>query len=446
MLEPVLSNPWVRAVGVLLSIILFSIIVYLLSPVLVPLFFAFTVAYILDPVVDLLEARKMSRTRSIFWLGTVMLVALLAVPAILVPGIIGQAEELRARATDLPDTGTALELVRRLPLDRLVENLGWAPEAQETPASGELPDEASPQNEEGDEASPQNEEGDEASDESEGPGAPPAEVPPAEEAADTPHYDPLEVLVQGISDRIREPAVQFLRSNAFQLVSFGETAGMGLGQILSTLGSALLKAALSIGSFLLFAFVAAYLLRDYDLIVAAVRDLVPKQYAAKTSAIFSKIDSQLRAFLRGQLVVCMCLGSMYALGLFIAGVPFWALIGLFGALASFVPYLGLALTIGPAVGLCFVQYHGIDWHMGVVVATFVVAQILEGTVLTPKIVGDKVGLGPVWVILAVLVFGNALGFLGLLLAVPIAAALKVIVVELVAAYKASDFYGGSVAP
>ena len=107
MLEPVLSNPWVRAVGVLLSIILFSIIVYLLSPVLVPLFFAFTVAYILDPVVDLLEARKMSRTRSIFWLGTVMLVALLAVPAILVPGIIGQAEELRARATDLPDTGTA---------------------------------------------------------------------------------------------------------------------------------------------------------------------------------------------------------------------------------------------------------------------------------------------------------------------------------------------------
>ena len=131
---------------------------------------------------------------------------------------------------------------------------------------------------------------------------------------------------------------------------------------------------------------------------------------------------------------------MYGIGLFIAGVPFAWLLALFGAVASFVPYLGLVLTIIPAVVLCILQYQVLDWHLGVVLATFVIAQLLEGTVLTPKIVGDQVGLGPVWVILAVLVFGNALGFLGLLMAVPIAASLKVLVVEGLDQYKASTLY------
>jgi len=115
-------------------------------------------------------------------------------------------------------------------------------------------------------------------------------------------------------------------------------------------------------------------------------------------------------------------------------------IGFFGMFASFIPYLGLAMTAAPAVVLCIMQYQALDIHLVLVAATFIIAQMLEGMVLTPKIVGDKVGLGPVWVILAVMVFGNALGFLGLLLAVPIAASLKVLVVEALDYYKKSDLF------
>ena len=88
------------------------------------------------------------------------------------------------------------------------------------------------------------------------------------------------------------------------------------------------------------------------------------------------------------------------------------------------------------------QYAGLDWHLAVVLATFGIAQLLEGTLITPKVVGEQVGLGPVWVILAVLVFGNALGFLGLLLAVPIAATLKVLVIEGIDTYRGSTLFQG----
>ena len=99
------------------------------------------------------------------------------------------------------------------------------------------------------------------------------------------------------------------------------------------------------------------------------------------------------------------------------------------------------LTAGPALLLAWLQ-HGFDWHLIGALATFIIAQSIEGTILTPKIVGDKVGLNPVWVILAIMVFGNALGFLGLLLAVPVAAALKVLVLEALARYKASPVFEG----
>jgi len=131
---------------------------------------------------------------------------------------------------------------------------------------------------------------------------------------------------------------------------------------------------------------------------------------------------------------------MYAIGLLIAGTPLGLLIAMFGMVASFVPYLGVVLTAGPALVLTLLKYGQIDWHVAAVVLTFVVAQALEGNVLTPKIVGSQVGLNPVWVILAILVFGNVLGFMGLLLAVPIAASLKVLVIEAVQRYKRSRVF------
>ena len=152
-----------------------------------------------------------------------------------------------------------------------------------------------------------------------------------------------------------------------------------------------------------------------------------------------QIDRQLKAFFRGQLIVCACLGTIYVIGLYVAGTPFALPLGVFGGIVSFVPFLGIALTLGPAVLLTLIA-HGLDWHVLVVLITFGGAQALEGNYLTPKIVGSKVGLGPVWVILSVMTFGTVLGFKGLLVAVPLAATLKVLVVEAVGYYKGTSFF------
>lgn len=400
MLEPVLSNPWVRALGAVLALVLLGVLVYLLSPVLVPLFFAFLVAYTLDPVVDFFERRKISRTVSIALLATTAIVLAIAIPVYVVPAVITQADALiektkegDANAED-EAAGAATwleEQVNRLPLKTLVESLGWDTD----PVTGVVVED----------------------------------------------YDPLDVLTENVASRVKESATTFLRSHTSEVAAAGATTGTGLLNFLRAVGSRLLGILLFFGNLALFAFVAVYLLKDYDSIIGAAKELVPLRWRSTIFRIMGEIDGQVRGFLRGQMLVCLCLGVMYAAGLMVAGVPFALLIATFGAVASFIPYLGLALTIGPALILCFMQ-HGLDWHIGVAAGTFIFAQVLEGTVLTPKIVGEQVGLGPVWVILAVLVFGNALGFLGLLLAVPIAASLKVLVVELLNRYKSSPAYQG----
>lgn len=390
MLDPVLTNPWVRAIGALLALALVCLLIYLLSPVLVPLFFAFLVAYVLDPIVDALEARRISRSLSIGLLAALALAVLVAIPVFVVPAIITESKELiEAARAERADTGGISEwfygAMNKLPLESVVESLGWVPE-------------------------------------------------------DEPGYDPVKVLTVEIAERIREPLIQFSKSHALEIAATGEAAGAGLAQFAASLGRAFMNSLFFLGNLLLFAFVAVYLLKDFDGIIATAGGLIPLSYRERTSNLMSKIDAQLKGFLQGQMLVVTCLGLMYAIGLSISGVPFALLIAAFGAVASFIPYLGLILTIGPALVLCALQQQGIDWHFAGVLTTFIIAQTLEGTVLTPRIVGDKVGLSPVWVILAILVFGNALGFLGLLLAVPIAASLKVLVVEAVAYYKTSPLF------
>jgi predicted PurR-regulated permease PerM len=212
-----------------------------------------------------------------------------------------------------------------------------------------------------------------------------------------------------------------------------------LAQFARASGQALLNAVLFLANFALFAFVAGYLLKDFDGLVTAARELIPPRYRPKAVEIFTKIDHQLRSFVRGQVTVCLFLGMFYAVGLLICDVPFALLIALFGTVASLIPYLGVAMTVIPALGMVFLR-HGLDWHIVGVIGTFVLAQGLEGNILTPKVVGDQVGLHPVWVILAIMVFGSALGFLGVLIAVPLAAALKVLVVESVQYYKSSPVF------
>jgi predicted PurR-regulated permease PerM len=185
-----------------------------------------------------------------------------------------------------------------------------------------------------------------------------------------------------------------------------------------------------------------YFLRDFDRMKAAVARLLPPRDRQQIRARFTEIDTVCAAFVRGQATVAAILGIVYAVGLTLAGVKLGLLIGLLAGVASLVPFAG------PAVGLALSGVAVVvDWHEGSLwiaafaALTFVVGQILEGYVITPRVVGEKVGLSPVAVMLAVLAFGELLGFAGLLLAVPVAAVGKVVGGVLVRNYRKSAFFG-----
>ena len=185
--------------------------------------------------------------------------------------------------------------------------------------------------------------------------------------------------------------------------------------------------------------VTFYLLRDWDLLVARVNELLPRQIEPTISRLARESDEVLGAFLRGQLSVMLSLGTLYAVGLWLVGIDVGPLIGMVAGLISFVPYLGAIVGLGMALIAAVVQYQ--DWtHVFMVLAVFGVGQTIEGYVLVPKLVGDKIGLHPVAVIFAVLAGGELFGFLGVLLALPAAAVAMVLLRYLHEKYTASQLY------
>lgn len=164
------------------------------------------------------------------------------------------------------------------------------------------------------------------------------------------------------------------------------------------------------------------------------------KYRPRTFSIMAQINQQLRGFVRGQLTVALCLAVIYSIGLgAIAKVPFGLYIGIFAGLGSFIPYMGPLMGFTAAIVMVLVKY-GLGMQLAAVLLTFMVAQSTEEFVLKPLVIGGQVGLHPVWVMSAFLVFGHALGFLGVLLAVPIAAILKVLVAEAFDTYVNSPLY------
>ena len=174
--------------------------------------------------------------------------------------------------------------------------------------------------------------------------------------------------------------------------------------------------------------------------VAYVDDLLPRSVEPLIATLARESDDVLGAFLRGQLLVMLCLASLYALGLAVVGLEFALLIGLLAGLVSFVPYLGLIVGIAVAgIAILFQTQNPVDLFW--VFAVFGVAQVIEGTVLTPLLVGERIGLHPVTVIFAVLAGGQLFGFFGILLALPVAAVLAVIMRHIHTSYKQSQIYG-----
>lgn len=233
----------------------------------------------------------------------------------------------------------------------------------------------------------------------------------------------------GIDFDINSTQIQKVLSENWQ------TAGNVL-KIASTHGIALIGV---IANIFLLPIVLFYLLRDWDILVAKVGQLIPLKCYGKTVAMAKEVDEVLAGFLRGQLSVMLALSLYYSGGLWLAGLDMALPIGLIAGLLGFVPYLGFALAVALALMVAALQYTSIGQAVPVIIV-FTIGQLLETYVLTPQLVGKRIGLHPVVVIFALLAGGQLFGFIGVLLALPVSAALAVAMHHIKNYYLASSSY------
>ncbi len=188
--------------------------------------------------------------------------------------------------------------------------------------------------------------------------------------------------------------------------------------------------------------VAFYLLLDWDNMIARIDALLPRDHAPVIRQIATEIDNTLASFVRGQLTVCAILGTFYAVALMIVGLQFGLVVGVIAGLITFIPYVGALVGGALAIGLALFQFWGEPQWIVVVAVIFAIGQFLEGNILTPKLVGESVGLHPVWLLFALSAFGTVFGFVGMLVAVPVAAILGVLTRFGVTQYQSSRLYRG----
>ncbi|MCW8918643.1 MAG: AI-2E family transporter [Gammaproteobacteria bacterium] len=318
-----------------------GLLLYLLAPVLTPFLAAAVLAYIGDPLVDRLEARKLSRTLSVVAVFLVLSLSVLLLLLILVPML---EQQVTLLITKLPHY---LRWLQETALPRLGERLGF----------------------------------------------------------DGPLLD-----LAALQESLRE---QWQQAGG---------AVKGAVGVLSRSGLTLLA---MVANLLLIPVVTFYMLRDWDLLVERVHELIPRRYEEAVARLARSSDEVMGAFLRGQLTVMLALGILYSVGLSIVGLELALLIGMLAGVVSFVPYLGFIVGIVVAGIAALMQFQELLPLLYVAVV-FGVGQMVEGMVLTPLLVGEKIGLHPVAVIFAVLAGGQLFGFFGILLALPVAAVVMVL--------------------
>jgi len=321
------------------------VLVYLLRGVLVPLFFAFLLAYALDPFVDRLESWKVPRT-----VGAILVMAaLMGIVALFFAFAVPYfAEELRSAARDLP---AQLDSLR-------------------------------------------------------------------------PRLDPfLETVFKKKLPSTWNELVPYLPEPK----TFSEWAFGTLSYV-----------ALVLSAFIVPVF-ALYLLIDFDRIVRYTGKLVPRRWLRTVTSVAVQTHRTLGGYVRGQLTACFVLGALYATGLRIVDIRLAVPIGVLTGMLAFVPYVGFSCGLSLALAMALLDWHGAGPVVGVLLVMGSV-QILDGTIITPRIVGKSVGLAPLEVLLTMMAAGSLLGFFGVLLAVPLGAVTKILLQRLVKVYLASDFY------
>ncbi len=228
----------------------------------------------------------------------------------------------------------------------------------------------------------------------------------------------------------------------------------GLGEMIQSRGveliETLLSSAMGVVNAVVFIVVAPvvafYLLLDWDNLIARIDGLLPRDHAPTIRRIAQEVDAALAGFVRGQLTVCGILAIFYSVALMLAGLQYGLVVGVTAGLISFIPYVGAIIGGALAIGLALFQFWGEPVMIGLVAGIFVAGQALEGNLLVPKLVGNSVGLHPVWLLFALSAFGTLFGFVGMLVAVPLAAALGVLARFGVAQYADSRLYRGLESP
>lgn len=344
-------------ITLVVSTVVALIFLYFVRRVVTPFFFAFALAYLLDPLVDRLETWKLKRTPAVLVLMVSFFVVVILAGLILIPLLRVQVETL---ASNLPDYLSAVR--------------GWI----------------------------------------------------------QPYLEDLAGIDRERIGQALHDSMEKLGRVPLELV--GTAGGWVWGSITGFVNTLFFVINLVIIPVAMF-----YLLRDFDDIVAKLGTLIPPRFYEKTTEVVKEIDDVLSQFVRGQLMVATLMAIMYSVGLYWCGTPLSLLIGIMAGYANLVPYLGIVVGFLPAVILTFLQMQ--DWVPLIgVVAVFGVVQAIEGILITPRVVGDKVGLHPVIVMLAVLIGAELFGLLGILLAVPVAAILNVLMRRGLEVYRESSAY------
>jgi predicted PurR-regulated permease PerM len=234
-----------------------------------------------------------------------------------------------------------------------------------------------------------------------------------------------------------------MRQTLSQLAAAIQTKG-------AELANGLLSSALGVIGWIVFIVVvpvvAFYLLLDWDNMIARIDRLLPRDHAPTARRLASEIDAVLAGFVRGQVSVCLILGTFYSFALMVAGLEFGLVVGAIAGAITFIPYVGSLVGGTLAIGLALFQFWG-DWvSIGIVAAIFAIGQFIEGNILTPKLVGQSVGLHPVWLLFALSAFGSMFGFAGMLVAVPVAASIGVFARFAIERYQGSLLYQGRQSP
>lgn len=348
--------PMMKHAGWLLCLLLLGWLLYLLHPVLAPFLAGILLAYMGDPLVDRLEARRIPRTWAVVIVFALFSVLVLAALLVLIPMLGRQLVRLYQLAPQM------LDWLQLMALPWLQQHLGLA--------------------------------------------------------EDFWRFEQLKATFAG------------------QLDGAGGLFAKVLGQ--ATASSLALLAWL--GNLLLVPVVAFYLMRDWDILMLRLRGLLPRGREAKVVGLARECHDVLGAFLRGQLLVMLALAVIYSVGLMAIGLELGLLIGILAGLASVVPYMGFIVGLSAAVAAALFQFGLAPLPLLGIGVVFMVGQLLEGMLLTPLLVGDRIGLHPVAVIFAILAGGQLFGFTGVLLALPVAAVIVVLLRHLHELYKLSDLY------